>query len=248
MPEVVLPPEEQQPQPPVLTNNPQNTEMEFFEGIGWINNFVEPHVCDAIINSFDYWYERKYMVNDAKIEHCVAMDEHGKEMMQTLDTGMDGTTQFGQKGQLGRKDTQLFLETHDKSMALALTKMVGDGFQLYTKEYAGMVDSADPLSSWTYKVQKTPPGGGYHVWHCENASFLYRDRVCTWMIYLNDIPIENGGATDFLHQNRSFQPTKGTIIFWPAAYTHMHRGAFLTGDIDKYIATGWFCREPRPGM
>jgi hypothetical protein len=248
MPEVVLPPEEQQPQPPVLTNNPQSMNMEFFEGIGWVKNFVEPHVCDAIISSFDYWYERKYMVNDTKLERAVAMDQHGKEMMQTLETGMDGTEQFGRRGQLGRKDTQLFLETHDKSMALALTKMVGDGFGLYTREYAGITDSADPLSSWTYKVQKTPPGGGYHVWHCENSSFLYRDRVCTWMIYLNDIPIENGGATDFLHQNKSFQPSKGTIIFWPAAYTHMHRGAFLTGGIDKYIATGWFCREPRPGM
>ena len=64
------------------------------------------------------------------------------------------------------------------------------------------------------------------------------------MIYLNDIPVENGGATDFLHQKVSLQPSKGTVVMWPAAYTHMHRGAFLTGDIDKYISTGWFCRDP----
>ena len=31
---------------------------------------------------------------------------------------------------------------------------------------------------------------------------------------------------------------------WPAAYTHVHRGAFLTGKDSKYIATGWFSREP----
>jgi hypothetical protein len=24
----------------------------------------------------------------------------------------------------------------------------------------------------------------------------------------------------------------------------MHRGAFLTGEMSKYIATGWFIREP----
>ena len=64
------------------------------------------------------------------------------------------------------------------------------------------------------------------------------------MIYLNDIPYENGGGTDFFHQKMSFQPTKGTLVLWPAAYTHMHRGAFLTGDKSKYIATGWFLREP----
>jgi len=248
MPEVVLPEEEKQPTPPVFTNEPRNIEMKFQDGIGVVEGYVEPHICDAIISSFDYWYERKFITNDHTLDRVVAMDEHGKEMMQSIDTGMDGSKQFGKRGQLGRKDTQLFLETHDKSMALALTKVVGDAFQLYTAEYNGMVDSADPLSSWTYKVQRTSPGGGYHVWHCENGSFLYRDRVCTWMIYLNDIPYENGGATDFLHQKTSFQPTKGTIVFWPACYTHMHRGAFLTGDIDKYIATGWFCREPRPGM
>ena len=64
------------------------------------------------------------------------------------------------------------------------------------------------------------------------------------MIYLNDIPHENGGATDFFHQEISFQPKKGTVGLWPAAYTHVHRGAFLTGDKPKYIATGWFSREP----
>jgi len=24
----------------------------------------------------------------------------------------------------------------------------------------------------------------------------------------------------------------------------VHRGSFLTGDVSKYIATGWFSREP----
>ena len=73
---------------------------------------------------------------------------------------------------------------------------------------------------------------------------MYRDRVLTWMIYLNDIPPEDGGGTDFLYQKKTFHPTRGTVVLWPACYTHMHRGAFLTGDKDKYIATGWFNREP----
>ena len=41
-----------------------------------------------------------------------------------------------------------------------------------------------------------------------------------------------------------FQPQKGTIVLWPATFTHVHRGSFLTGDRAKYIATGWFSREP----
>ena len=114
----------------------------------------------------------------------------------------------------------------------------------YFKLYGGIIQNSDPISSWTTQVQKTSAGGGYHVWHCENSSYFYRDRVVTWMVYLNTIPVENGGTTEFFYQKLSLQPKLGTIVVWPAAYTHMHRGGFLTGDIDKYIATGWFNREP----
>ena len=53
------------------------------------------------------------------------------------------------------------------------------------------------------------------------------------MVYLNDIPLGNGGATDFLSQKISIQPKKGTLLLWPAGYTHVHKGGFLTGDISK---------------
>ena len=93
-------------------------------------------------------------------------------------------------------------------------------------------------------VMRTVAGGGYHQWHYEDGQFLYRDRVLAWMIYLNTIPTDNGGGTDFLHQKLTLQPTEGTIVLWPASYTHVHRGGFLTGEIPKFIATGWFIREP----
>ena len=90
------------------------------------------------------------------------------------------------------------------------------------------------------KFKKLKSGG----WHCENGQFLYRDRVLAWMVYLNTVPSQNGGGTDFLHQKLTLQPEAGTIVLWPASYTHVHRGGFLTGNVDKYIATGWFIREP----
>ena len=110
--------------------------------------------------------------------------------------------------------------------------------------YRGLTQNSDPLSSWTTKVQRTVAGGGYHQWHYEDGQFLHRDRSLTWMVYLNDIPSENGGGTDFLHQKLTLQPKEGTIVLWPAAYTHVHRGGFLTGDLPKFIATGWFIRQP----
>ena len=251
MPEVVLP-EEDNNKPKAgaaaesqhnIPEPPENRDlvMEDLDAIGVFKNAIPKDICRAVISSFEMWYSRKYIVNDSVVHTTLTECEGKNDVVVSLDSGMDGTRQFP-KGLLGRKDTQLFLEVHDEAMAHALARWLGDCFKIYTDTYKGIIEG-DPLSSTTYKVQKTPPGGGYHVWHCENSGFMYRDRVLTWMVYLNDIPIENGGATDFLHQKLSLQPTAGTIVFWPASYTHMHRGAFLTGDIDKYIATGWFNRE-----
>ena len=58
------------------------------------------------------------------------------------------------------------------------------------------------------------------------------------MVYLNTVPSQNGGGTDFLHQKLTLQPEAGTIVLWPASYTHVHRGnPPLSGT--KYIITGW---------
>tara|TARA_B100000424_G_scaffold201814_1_gene158885 strand:+ start:80 stop:865 length:786 start_codon:yes stop_codon:yes gene_type:complete len=223
---VVLPPECKQP---------EFTGMVDHGAIGVFDNFVKWEFCDAIIDSFEFWYGKKH-VEDVKVTEVA-----GKEL--TLSPKGDGGKQFPQGG-LGRKDQQLYLEICDPALAMEINQAVGGAFELYAKKWKGILDSADPVSSWTCKIQKTNSGGGYHIWHSENGSFLYRDRVLTWMIYLNDVPMECGGATDFFHQEISFQPKKGTVVLWPAAYTHVHRGAFLTGNTSKYIATGWFSREP----
>ena len=233
VPEVVLSDEFKQP---------EFTEMQDIGHIGVFDNIVKWDFCDSVIDSFEFWYSRKSIKGEA---HTKVTEFEGQDL--SLDKFMDGEGQFkhgNQRNAFGRSDKQLYLEVADATLAMEVNQAIGTAFEIYANKYNGIVDCADPVSSWTCKVQRTDPGGGYHVWHSENGSFLYRDRVLTWMLYLNDIPAENGGATDFFHQQVSFQPKKGTIVLWPAAYTHMHRGAFLTGDKSKYIATGWFSREP----
>jgi len=220
----------QDKQLPSLLNTERTHEMVFNEGIGVLENYASKEWCKILIDAFEMYSKQKLSKN--------ILDDHFH-----IEAIGDGKTQFAQ-GQLGRKDEQLYLEVADTTLATHTNAIIGSAFEIYAREYQGITNSADPVSSWTCKIQKTKSGGGYHIWHCEDGAFLYRDRVLTWMIYLNDIPVENGGATDFLHQNCSFQPTTGTMVLWPATYTHMHRGAFLTGDIPKYIATGWFLREP----
>ena len=87
------------------------------------------------------------------------------------------------------------------------------------------------------KLQKTSPGEGYHLWHCENSGLQNSSRVFFFIMYLNDI--EEGGETEFLYQNKRVKPKEGRIILAPSSFTHTHRGNTpLKGD--KYILTGWF--------
>lgn len=198
--------------------------MQLIDHIGIFENAVPDDMCDVIIDVFDNYIENKMT---PEIEKWTSV----------------GEDQFPD-GSMSRKDEQLYLECVDLKLAMQLNTFIGQAFEQYVKHYGGITQNNDPVSSWTTKIQKTVAGGGYHKWHCENGVFMYRDRVLTWMIYLNDIPPENGGSTEFLYQKLALHPKKGTIVLWPAAYTHMHRGGFLTGPIDKYIATGWFVREP----
>ena len=221
------------------SKQPEFKGMEDHGAIGVFDNFVKWEFCDAVIDSFEFWHSKKH-VQKENVEVKVTSFS-GREL--TLDPISQGEKQF-KDNTLQRKDQQLYLEIADPCLAMEVNQAVGGAFEIYVDKWKGLLDSSDPVSSWTCKVQKTNSGGGYHVWHSENGSFLYRDRVLTWMIYLNDIPLENGGATDFFHQEISFQPKKGTVVLWPATYTHVHRGSFLTGDVSKYIATGWFSREP----
>ena len=88
-----------------------------------------------------------------------------------------------------------------------------------------------------FKIQKTLPGEGYHLWHYENMPIVgYLERILVWTIYLNDV--KEGGETEFLYQHKRISPKKGTICIFPAYFTHTHRGnpPLLNS---KYIITGW---------
>lgn len=93
------------------------------------------------------------------------------------------------------------------------------------------------FSSTAQKVQKTPAGGGYHVWHDENGDIHNSSRKMVWMVYLNDN--YEGGETEFLYYKKRVQPEQGKLIIWPAGLTHCHRGGLVTSGC-KYVVTGWF--------
>lgn len=112
-------------------------------------------------------------------------------------------------------------------------------FNIYTQQYS-ILNHFD-IKTMDMKLQKTAPGGGYHVWHSEQGNNIDSvRRVLTFLLYLNTLEDDDGGETEFLYQRRRVVPMANTMVIWPAAFTHAHRGNTVLGKNDKYVATGWF--------
>lgn len=118
-----------------------------------------------------------------------------------------------------------------------INKILSICIEQYAKEYFSIKQLK--ASSNKVKLQKTPLKGGYHHWHCEQGDLKSQSRVLVWMIYLNDIP-DGEGETEFIFQGLRIKPTVGTVVFFPASFTHTHRGNTVYTK-EKYIATGWYC-------
>jgi hypothetical protein len=181
--------------------------------IGIYENAISKDKCDEIIN-------------------CMEM-----HMASNPTEIRNGSGQFDKKD-IGRKDYQIFAHKLGNNSIL---KDIGHALDVCINAYADIFFTLRNLShirSEEIKLQKTPPKGGYHVWHCETESRDTGDRVLVWTIYLNDIP-DGEGETEFLWQGVRVKPKAGTLCLFPASFTHVHRGNPVY-SCDKYIATGWF--------
>jgi hypothetical protein len=174
-------------------------------------NSLSKENCDFIIQEF----EKHASINPSSIS--------------------DGDKQFGTQ-EMGRLDFSLFAERLLPDVSKIINQTLDNCLHFYTEEFFSL-KQVKARSEWI-KLQRTPPKGGYHVWHSEVNSRRNMDRVLTWIIYLNDIP-EGEGETEFLWQGIRVKPKAGTCVIWPAQFTHPHRGNPVY-SCDKYIATGWY--------
>lgn len=117
---------------------------------------------------------------------------------------------------------------------------LNNALRLYTGQTKILEHVDCPEIHWEpQKIQRTLPGGGYHVWHIERSGTCLDSlkRVLAYTLYLNDV--EEGGETEFLIQNMRVKPKKGRVCFFPAHFPYLHRGnPPLSGE--KYIMTSWF--------
>ena len=148
-----------------------------------------------------------------------------------------GENQFF-RDKMERHDYHKSYESNNLSnpIVLKVNEVLDKAIKLYAEEF--WIVKQLKATSLEIKLQKTPPRGGYHVWHCENGVFKNASRVLAWTVYLNDIP-SGEGETEFLWQGLRVQPKAGTVSIFPASFTHTHRGNPVY-SCDKYIATGWY--------
>ena len=92
-----------------------------------------------------------------------------------------------------------------------------------------------------YKLQRYEPNGFYD-WHNDwTMDAKNGSRIYVFMWYLNSIKKKDGGYTEFIDGTR-LQPKCGSLVFFPATWTYLHRG--YPPKVRKYLCNGWIYAKP----
>lgn len=75
--------------------------------------------------------------------------------------------------------------------------------------------------------------------HSDNWSLETATRQVSIICYLNNVPEDGGGETEFTLLKKKIHPKKGRVLVFPSFYTHIHRGNEMTLGT-KYIVVSWF--------
>ena len=149
--------------------------------------------------------------------------------------------QKGFQGENGRlENTEISLDV----FRINLIDKIDEGLSYYKKQYPLISTNIGPWQIFkTCQLMKYTSGQSYSIEHCEHGVSSDKEgfkRVIAWQINLNTI--EDFGGTWFSHFDHTITPIQGSLSFWPAAWTHMHKGLVAPKE-DKYIITGWYNYE-----
>lgn len=193
--------------------------IEYKDFIGLYRNVYPDGYCQHLINEFERLVEGGAGNNRQKSEGA---PKHRKDDMQLgLNIRVHQTLPF-----------------QDADAVDMFFNGLQQCYDFYTEKFSVLKDGV--IHGTAMKMQRTNPGGGYHVWHGEQGGKSHAERVLVYMLYLNSLTSEQAGETEFLYQQLRIRPEENMMVVWPAAYTHAHRGNVVHGENSKYIVTGWF--------
>lgn len=183
--------------------------------IGIYENTVSKDYCERAIAYFDKLQELGYTKDRQSSENISKLKKQDDSMFSNT-------------------VENIYLE-HSGQLMYEFNECFWEKYKQYVDRFNVLLDM-EAHKNYTIKLQKTPPGGGYHMWHAETMNRQTSHRVLVWTLYLNDV--EEGGETEFLYQRQRIKPKAGTLAIWPTGFTHTHRGNPPLSE-DKYIITGW---------
>ena len=202
-------------------------KITYFEkDIGIIEDVFPSFVCPQLIEKIEGLHKDKVLVTRKETDNAprslkddFSICIHSRDMGVKLGSFVD--------------------ENNNKVSFPSLAPLVHEAFHLYSDE--AVYEDIKDLELWLpqFKIQKTMPGGGYHLWHHEKSVASNGARYVVFILYLNSLDPENAGETEFIRQELKVTPKENSIIFWPATYTHPHRGNPVYGNKAKYVLTGW---------
>ena len=125
---------------------------EYSDFIGTYHNVYDSKFCDGVISAFDYYQE--------------------------IDAVFCEDNQF-ENSNAGRFDWAFDLHSMGPSLDEDPLPKLYEPLQECLEEYRQVFGTLKdvPMYSIVQKVQKTPPGGGYHVWHDETQDWNMRIDV-----------------------------------------------------------------------
>lgn len=95
-----------------------------------------------------------------------------------------------------------------------------------------------------FQLQRYIKNEGYFKYHNDSSVVKYQNtnisRIFAYIWYLNDVT--EGGETEFLNNEIKIKPMTGKLVIFPASQYYPHSGLMPISD-DKYIVTGWICKE-----
>jgi hypothetical protein len=192
-------------------------EARIEDHIGIYEEAYSEEYCDQVVSYFEILKEQGYTHN--RIEHESAQKNY-KDDLSIHTSSVHWASDRSFSSEISKHFLDVFW---------------GVCYPHYAQEYPVLLESENHYV-YGHKIQETSPSQGYHVWHYETGSRHHSNRLMAWILYLDDI--EEGGETEFLYQRKRIKPQKGTLVIFPASYTHTHRGNPPLSGV-KHIMTGW---------
>lgn len=162
------------------------------------------------------------------------------ERLQTINLTHQGVTGSGvnKRAKLSR-DVEISRFSMFQEHLVELNKHMQSAYEKYVEKYwvVNELMAHHETTAWQIQKYSAEERGAYFNFHHEAGNRNSMNRVMTYLIYLNDI--DEGGETEFLYQGLRVKPEAGKIVYFPAYFTHVHRGNPVLSGQDKYILTGW---------